>query len=220
MPEWLKTHTHTKQGDIWIRNWESQFLPVFIITSDGFLWAWSMGPTSYWKKMPTLPLNVTNTWAHLQTFQQYMLAPPVLSLGTGSWWTWARPAFYTLMLSSGHPTQLVKQHHVLLPEGLSALGLRTPRSGIPPPSWLPYHSLVSSSSSSIALLAHVTRHTESYRKSHTHCCSHTLLCPEGLRPAQRHKMTSLQTQAHARASGPLPSLRLCTMPCCCPEAPP
>ena len=102
---------------------------------------------------------------------------------------------------------------------LSALGLRTPRSGIPPPSWLSYHSLVSSSSS-IALLAHVTRHTESYGKSHTHCRGHTLLCPEGLRPVQRHKMTSLQTQAHARSSGPLPSLRLCTMPCCYREAPP
>lgn len=109
---------------------------------------------------------------HRQSFQQFLLAPPLLSLGTGSWRTWARPAFHTLMLSSGHPTQLVKRHHMLLPEGLSALGLRTPHSGIPPPSGLPYHSLVSSSFF-ICLLAHVTR---SPMENHTHTVAVTQSC--------------------------------------------
>ena len=81
------------------------------------------------------------------------------------------------MLSSGHSTQLVKWHQVLLPEGVSALGLRTPHAKIPPPSWLPYRSLASSSFF-ISLLAHVTWSLVE---------SHTDLCPEDLRPGRDTK---------------------------------
>lgn len=61
------------------------------------------------------------------------------------------------------------------------------------------------SQSCFLLLLHLpasTRHMSPMEEITHHCCGHTVLCPESLRPVQRHKMTSLQTQAHARTSGP------------------
>lgn len=167
--------------------------------------------------MLTLPLNVTNTWATSSKLPAVLACSSIAVSGDRVLTNLGKTSF-------PHADAFLWPPHTV---GQTASHAASRRALCTWPQdttlWNSSSLRAALSQSCFLLLLHLpasTRHTESYGKSHTHCCDHTVLCPESLRPVQRHKMTSLQTQAHARTSGPLPSLKLCTMPCCCPEAPP